>query len=157
MRYILDTNFFIDAHRLHLPVEENPDFWKWLADLAENGIISIPLLVHDEICKGNDALAAWLDAHKKKIVDEYAAFSQIQNVMQNGYGAVDQPTLDKLKADPWVIAHALAVGGKVVTGEKLGNQTAPHNKKIPSVCATLSVPHLTMTAFMWEVRKTMPK
>lgn len=149
MIYILDTNFFIDANRLHLPIGHNPAFWNWIVDLADNGTISIPKTVYDELLKGNDDLSRWVNEHKEPLVDDAAAFKTIRNVMQDGYGAIDEVTIERLKADPWVIAHALAVNGRVVTGEKVGNQTAPHNKKIPSVCQTLHVPHLTMTAFMW--------
>lgn len=154
--YILDTNFFIDANRLHLPIEQNPVFWNWIAGLAENGTIAIPEAVYDELMIGNDSVSRWADEHKEKLVDSISAFKKIRNVMEYGYGTIDEVTIERLKADPWVIAHALEVKGKVVTGEKLGNQTAPHNKKIPSVCEVLRVPHLTMTAFMWEVRTTMP-
>lgn len=154
--YILDTNFFVDAHRLHLPMEKHPAFWNWIATLATNGTVSIPQAVYEELQKGNDNLAKWVDEHKDKLVDRVTAFTQIRKVMEYGYGAIDDITLERLKADPWVIAQALALNGQVVTGEKPGKQTAPHNKKIPSVCETLCIPHLTITAFMWETRATMP-
>ncbi len=155
--YILDTNFFIDADKLHLPIKQNYAFWEWIESLAENRTISIPRAVYEELQKQNDDVSKWVDKHKEKLVDGVAAFTQIGEVMENGYGTIDDVTLDRLNADPWVIAHALAVSGKVVTGEKPGKQAAaPHNKKVPSVCQVLGVPHLTITAFMWELRATMP-
>ena len=154
--YILDTNFFIDANKFHLPIEQNADFWGWIVSLAEDSTISIPQAVCEELLKGNDDLAKWVDEHKEKLVDPTKSFAQIREVMENGYGSIDEVITERLKADPWVIAHALEVSGKVVTGEKPGNQTAPHNKKIPSVCQALGVPYLTITGFMWEVRAMMP-
>ena len=72
------------------------------------------------------------------------------------YGPCDEVTLEKLRADPYAIAHAMYLKGCVVTSEKPNGATAPHNKKIPSVCEVLSIPCYTFSRFMWEERKTMP-
>ncbi|WP_165175271.1 DUF4411 family protein [Desulfovibrio sp. ZJ369] len=156
MIYILDSSFFIDASRLHLPLDKNPAFWSWLITLAGAATVSIPEMVHKELITGNDNLAAWIKANQKVLVNQTAAFTQISRVMAKGYGAIDEILLEGLKADPWVIAHALAVGGTVVTSERPGNQTAPRKKKIPSVCAELHVPCCTITAFLWQMRSSLP-
>ena len=151
MTYVLDTNFFIDANRLHLPIEQHPAFWNWLVKLADGGNIAIPQKVYDELMTG-DELEKWTIAHKEKLVNRNIAYTQIRRVMKDGYGSIDEVTIEKLGADPFVIAHALAVNGTVVTGEKFGKHTAPHNKKIPSVCQVLRVPYMTITAFMWVMK-----
>ena len=151
MMYILDTSFFLEASKLHMPLESQPAFWDWLVTLAQAGVVSIPESVYEEIIAGNDSVADWIKAHKQEFVDQQAAFTQIRRVMTDGYGFIDEITLDELWADPWVIAHASAVGGTVVTSEKPGNQTSPRKKKIPSVCKTLKIPCCTITAFVWQM------
>ena len=157
MMYVLDTSFFIETDRLHLPLATHPDFWDWLITLAEAKTVAIPEQVYEELTGYKDELAAWMRAHKDALVDQQAAFTQIGRVMLEGYGFLDEVTLEELWADPWVIAHALAVGGTVVTSEKPGKQTAPRKKKIPSVCAALGVPCCTITAFLWRMRSSMPE
>lgn len=156
MIYILDSSFFIDASRLHLPLNTHPSFWDWLLTLAEKETVSIPEMVYDELSAGNDSLTIWMKAHKEAFANQTVTFAEIGRVMAEGYGTIDEILLEGLKADPWVIAHALEVGGTVVTSERPGNQTAPRNKKIPSVCAVLGVPCCTITAFLWQMRSSMP-
>ena len=155
--YILDSNFFIDANREHIPLKSEPLFWNWLLELAGEGIISSPERVFDELKDYKDDLAPWVRLHKSTLFNEEAAFSQITRVMVEGYGGLDEVDLEKLWADPWVIAHALDVGGTVVTSEKPGKQTAPRKKKIPSVCEVLHVPCCTITAFLWQMRASLPR
>ena len=85
------------------------------------------------------------------------ATHQLGIVLTNGYDTTDEITLEELKADPWVIAHARAVAGTVVTSEKPGNQTSPRKKKIPTVCETLHIPCCTITSFLWRMRSDMPR
>jgi hypothetical protein len=74
------------------------------------------------------------------------------------YGAppLDEAEIEALEADPYLVAHALAAGGAVVTNEIPSNATLPKNKRIPAVCRALGLPCLTLPAFMWEMRRTMP-
>lgn len=157
MIYILDSSFFIETSRLHLPLDKQPIFWNWLVKLAKAKVISIPSMVYEELIAGDDRLAVWMQANKEALVNQNAAYDQISRVMAEGYGTIDEVTLEVLRADPWVIAHALAVGGTVVTSEKPGKQTAPRNKKIPSVCKVLYVPCCTITSFLWQMRVFMSK
>ena len=134
-----------------------PDFWEWLINLAELKIISIPEMVFNELIAGNDALSEWMKKNKDVLLDQTSALNRINEVMEKGYGSIDETTLDALKADPWVIAHALALEGIVVTSEKPGKQTAPRKKKIPAVCIELHVPCCTITSFLWQMRAFMPR
>jgi hypothetical protein len=156
MIYILDSNFLIDAWRVHFPIPEHPEFWRWLGSLAQKEIIAIPAQVYDEVAKGQDVLSVWLEANKTGFVHEVPEYIQAISEALQAYGKIDEATLDILKADPWVIAHAVAVKGAVVTSEKPNKAISPHNKKIPSICEALNIPCLTFSRFMWEVRRTMP-
>lgn len=129
MIYTLDTSFFIDAKNWHMPIETGPYFWCWLISLAEKKIISIHKQVYIEITAGNDSLAKWMKDNKDVLVDKNIAIEQISKVMTEWYGILDEVELEKIKADQWVIAHALSTNRIVVTSERPGKQTAPLNKK----------------------------
>ena len=155
MMYILDSNFFIDAGRLHFPLPEQAEFWNWVESLAKQKKVSIPHEVYKEILVGNDLVAKWMDEHKGILVCETMAYIEAMTDVMSAYGATDQVTLDALRADPWVIAYAKTVGGAVVTREIPGQATAPHNKKISQVCIDMKIPCFTFSRFLWEVRGAM--
>ena len=113
-------------------------------------------MVYEELTAVDDSLAVWMQTNKETLVNQIAVFDKIRQVMAEGYGTIDEVILEGLKADPWVIAHALAVGGTVVTSEKHGKQTSPRKKKIASVCEVLHVPCCTITSFLWQMRASMP-
>jgi hypothetical protein len=57
--YILDSNFFIQAHRVSYPLDIALSFWKKVKQLAAEGkIISIDK-VKNELYDKNDALEVW--------------------------------------------------------------------------------------------------
>lgn len=57
--YVLDSNFFIEAHRSHYPIDVAAGFWNKVRQLAEEGkIISIDK-VKNELYDKNDALEEW--------------------------------------------------------------------------------------------------
>ena len=37
--YVVDSNFFIQAHQVHYPMDVVPNFWVKVSELAHNGII----------------------------------------------------------------------------------------------------------------------
>ena len=65
MTYFLDSNFLIDAKNLHFPINRNPDFWCWLVQLGQSGLLRIPEAVHDEVNRGNDDLVEWVNIHQE--------------------------------------------------------------------------------------------
>ncbi len=81
--YVLDSNFFIEAHRLHYPIDIAFGFWNKVRDLAELGkIISIDK-VKNELYDNNDALEEWCRSNlpdtffkkSSKILAEYIRVS----------------------------------------------------------------------------------
>lgn len=156
MKYCIDTNFFVDMQRLHLPLETKPLFWDWVLKLASDGLIAVHEEVYGELTIYNDSLAKWVAKHKNILVNGDLGVSAIQQVVENGYEAQDENFLLTQKADPWVVASAISMSGIVVTAEKPGKHLVPRKKKIASVCEVLKVPCLTVTAFLWEMRASMP-
>jgi hypothetical protein len=156
MIYTLDTNFLIDAARIHFPINDNQIFWTWLVKLGKNKTISISEHVYDEINVGNDILVDWIVYNKQIFVHGALSYiDKLPKVLQ-AYGDIDEAALERLGADPYVIAHAIKIKGCVITREIPNNATTAHNKKVSSICKELNIPFYTFSRFMWEVRKTMP-
>jgi hypothetical protein len=49
VEYILDSNFFIQAHRSNYPLDVAQGFWLKLKELAESGIVVSIDKVRDEL------------------------------------------------------------------------------------------------------------
>jgi hypothetical protein len=61
--YVVDSNFFIEAHRASYPLDVALSFWAKVRQLANEGkIISIDK-VKKELYDKNDALEAWCKAN----------------------------------------------------------------------------------------------
>lgn len=106
----------------------------------------------DEITKKPDALARWAKARENSGLfvtpgaPVQAANSDVANYVAGAYPP--QLVTDFLKgADPWVIAHAKASGGVVVTSET--RHTDGISKiKIPSVCDHFNIKTITVFEMM---------
>jgi len=113
LRYCLDSNVYIEAHRRYYAFDIAPGFWDGLVRLAEQQIICSPILVYNEIAVSHDVLAKWAKLNKdllfveiddptqevfKQIVDQIVLSyepHQVQNFLSG--------------ADPWVIAYAKCI------------------------------------------------
>ena len=73
----------------------------------------------------------------------------------NAYGPLTDVALEELneKADPYLIAHALALGAAVVTNEASHpGTTNPLNKHIPDICSYLGIACIRYPRFLWEMK-----
>jgi len=76
--YIVDSNFFIQAHSMYYPLDVMPSFWRRVMDLANAGrIISIDK-VRNEIVKNKDDLTEWCETNLAK-----GFFHDSQTVIQH--------------------------------------------------------------------------
>ncbi len=158
--YVVDTNFFIQAHRLSYPLDVVPSFWNKVKDLSDRGqIISIDK-VKKEIFKNDDELKQWCannlppefwrDSNENPI--EYARIaawgaSQVTRYTQ----AAVQEFLDADEADAFLMAFTFAdlINRKVVTYERPSNKK---NKiKIPDVCEVFGILYLDPIAMFREM------
>jgi len=61
--FVVDSNFFIQAHRAHYPLDVAVSFWAKVRQLSHDGkIISIDK-VKDELYDNNDSLKEWCKAN----------------------------------------------------------------------------------------------
>lgn len=140
--YLLDSNFFINAHRFYYPFDVVPSFWARVQDLATRGLIGSIDKVAQEITHGNDVLKQWIGTNLPKgffvdssvFINEYAQIAQWANSRSNHYnaGALNE-FLQADEADAWLVAGALHHGITVVTNE-VSNPEMKVRIAIPEPC-----------------------
>ncbi len=154
--YLFDSDSLILANRHDFPLDTNPGtFWKFLEEMGHQGQICIPETVIDEIGRHDDNLSAWISTRKNTfLIPTVDALPHIRRVL-DVYGPVSEVDLEELngKADPYLVAHALANGATVVTNEASHpNTTNPLNKHIPDICSYLHVNCIRYPRFLWEMK-----
>lgn len=118
------------------------EFWAFLSDQLDEGAIRTPLMVYKEIADGHDQLAQWFKTRKKNGLcvrpsrDVQKKLTIVSGHVVAKHGTQWATPFLK-KADPWIIAHALADGGTVVTQET--EQGKGQKVKVPTVCGELGV------------------
>ncbi len=124
--FLLDSNFFINAHRLYYPFDVVPSFWLRVQDLANRGSIGSIDKVANEIKNGNDALKDWIDTSLPQsffidttiFINEYAQVAQWAFSRASHYNqAALNEFLDADEADAWLIAAAMKRNQIIVTNE----------------------------------------
>lgn len=137
--YWLDASVLIQAFQGPYSFDIAPGFWDAISKSAQDGHLRSPEMVFNEIKPGDD-LEAWVKAHKDPLFVNadhtvQTTFAPIAAHVQSAYS----PEWAKrflAGADPWVIAHAQADSGTVVT---LENRLHPAHVKIPIVCDRFAV------------------
>jgi len=166
MMYIFDTCILVNANRVQFPISTNNLFWDWLVDCGKQGKIKIPESVFDEIGEGNDGLAQWIKQNKEHFFipkdDAYTHMPAVMDAYVKAYGqdsSFPEGTLETLKADPYVVAHAKGLSASVATGELAKNGKLANYKevKIPHVCQLLNIPCFTFIQFLWAIRADLPE
>lgn len=142
--YWIDSGVLIQAKNGHYAFELVPKFWIFIETELKSGVIRMPKMCFDEITDGNDDLAKWCKSRKnigyfcckadKAVQDAYATVAN--HVALNNKPHIAAEFLKG--ADGWLIAHAIATGGFVVT-EELKN-TIKWKVKIPNVAKALKCP-----------------
>lgn len=124
--FVLDSNFFIEAHRGSYPFDVVPSFWLKVKELAEKGIIVSIDKVHKEITQNKDELTTWCAENLPKdffkdtsvVINEYIHISTWVNSRSSHYNTVAlNEFLDADEADAWLVAFAMSNGNMIVTHE----------------------------------------
>jgi hypothetical protein len=164
--FILDSNFFIQSHRITYPLDVAINFWNKVKLLAEEDkIISIDK-VKNEIFKNDDELKKWIEHNIKndffkstetiEVLDEYQKVVSWANSKSVHYvkKAIDE-FLEYENADSWLIAYALSIhkNCQIVTQEK----SEPNRKskiKIPDVCNYFNLQYKNIIEMFRELGET---
>lgn len=152
MPYLLDSNVFITATRLHYDLDVFPGFWAWLIEANKRNIVYSNVAVYDELKDKGDGLADWVKKDGAALfLQHHPDFAVTMRAVSGWVAALpDMTQAGKdhflAKADPRIIADAMASGWTVVTYE----EPAPLSKtkvKIPDVCRAHRIPCL----LPWEL------
>lgn len=150
IRFVLDSNVLIDAHRRYYAFDIAPCFWRVLIEYAEKGhILSIDRVKHELINGGQeDALNKW--AHSE--FDRWFASTENEEVVKAyrelmEWSFSEKQYYDYAKAefaaiaDSWVIAFAKAYNCIVVTLEQYSRE-ARKRILIPNACRAMGVDYV---------------
>jgi len=147
--FVIDSSVFIQAHRIHYPIDIAAGFWNKIRDLAHHrSIISIDK-VKDELFDRNDALEEWCKSNlpedffkdSSHVMSEYAkvtgwAVSRGGHYLQNALNEF----LDADEADAFIIAYCLAdPENRVVVTQETSEPNRQNRVKIPDACNALNV------------------
>ena len=139
--YLVESNFFIQAHRVSYPLDVAFSFWNKVKQLAEEGkIISIDK-VRNEIYHNNDTLEEWCRANLpddffKESSEAMAAYGQVvdwaisrsSHYMPNALNEF----LDADEADAFIVAYALAdTNNRIVVTQEISEPNRKKKIKIP--------------------------
>jgi hypothetical protein len=124
-RYWLDANVFIEAKNGILDFDIAPRFWIWLEEQLKAGVLCSSSLVYKEILGKDDSLAKWAKVRKglpywpEPDAEVQAPYREIVEYVENKYASTSPAKVGDFlsKADCWIIAHAKAKRGTVVTRE----------------------------------------
>ncbi len=144
MKYLLDSNTYIQAKNQYYGMGFCPAYWDWLDNSFATGEVCSIEFIGREMQSGNDDLAAWVKARPAHFLphdDEMTqtVYTDIVNfVMSQNFDAAPRDFF-LTKGDPWLIAKAKVLGASVVTNEATVSP-ATRKVKIPNVCRQFDVP-----------------
>jgi hypothetical protein len=142
--YWIDAGVLISAKNGLYAPELVPAFWTFIEVQLKSGNVRMPKKCFDEVTDGNDWLAAWCKQRKNighfccksSAKDVQAQFSAVAEYVYSNH--TQHAAAEFLKGgDGWVLAHAAATGGFVVT-EELRNKYKS-KVKIPTVSKDLRI------------------
>jgi hypothetical protein len=156
--FVVDSNFFIQAHRVHYPLDVAVSFWGKVRQLANEGkIISIDK-VKDELYDKNDALEVWCNANLAddffKDTDEVmASYTRVAGWAVSKSAQYKPAALNEFlnanEADAFIIAFALHDNAdRIIVTHEVAAPNAMKKIKIPDACDALDVSYVnTMEMF----------
>ena len=140
MTFCLDTNVFIQAWNGYYAIDFFPDYWENLDQLAHQGIVFATEEVKREIEATDGALKEWISSrdHFFRPIDDAVQECLKEIYKDPAHRRLVDDIRGRSKADPWVIAHAMAEGAVVVTREGFAPPDTPRIR-IPNVCENLGI------------------
>lgn len=145
--YCFDTSALIQPWNTYYSMEFFSDFWDVIENLAKEGVLFCTHEVGREIEKKDDSLHTWAKERRFLFREPTEEVQQNLRRILASHNELAKEGRDRSRADPWVIAHAMAEGATVVTKEGF----APRRIKIPDVCQAYNVRCIDDTQFVREI------
>ena len=162
-KFIVDSNFFIQAHRSIYPLDVVQSFWLKVKSLSQNGTIVSIDKVKKEIFDNSsheDELKLWCDENLPNdffintdpVLNNYASIVNWVEMSDHYTDNAIQEFLETDLADPWLIAFAMSNDWTIVTYEK--SEPNRQNKiKIPEVCNQFDVRYINTIEMLRELNE----
>lgn len=150
-KFLIDSNSFMTPYRQYYAFDLVPTYWSKLADYSDSGRIVLLDMVMDEINKGQDDLAEWVNKQNFVICNHISLYivNKYQEVLQYVHtcGLYKEQALKAWAsaniADPWLIAAAIVNDFTIITAEVpsggLSRKTPNKYAKIPDVAKAFRV------------------
>lgn len=162
--YIVDSNFFIQAHRATYPLDIATGFWNKVKQLAETGIIVSIDKVKKELYDKNDDLEVWCKTNlpddffkdSSEVISEYAQVSAWAVSMSGHYlaNALNE-FLDSDEADAFIVAFALAdLQSRIILTQEVSQPARKNKIKIPEPCNALGVQYVNTIKMFRQLGET---
>jgi hypothetical protein len=158
MLYLIDANVLITADSTYYPIEQIPEFWDWLKYQSEQGHVKMPIEIIEEVKPGksNVPLMNWIKINTALKLNEELDPAMVQRVVNEGYAPnLKDDELQSIGNDPFLVAHALTAKSRcIVTTEVSKPSKTRHNRHLPDVCKSLSVPCIDTFSMMRTLKFT---
>jgi len=161
--YVIDSNFFIQAHRAYYPLDVACSFWKKIKQLAHEGkIISIDK-VKDEIFDHNDELEEWC---RENLPDDFfkdssPTINAYSHVIAWAISKKDHflpqalnEFLDANEADAFIVGFVLNDSNTILVTQETSEPFRRNKVKIPDACIALNVKYLNAMEMFRQLNET---
>lgn len=144
--YLVDSDCFLQAYKLHYPMDVATTFWQRLAEAANAGSIRSIDRVKAELYTNPDPLTAWCDANLPAdfLLDSATSIAEYTVLIQwaSGLGQYNNAALAEFarasNADPWLASTAKFHDCCVVTQEG-SRPNSVSRIMVPDVCISQSI------------------
>jgi hypothetical protein len=148
-QFVLDSNFFIQAHRVNYPIDVASGFWDKVSQLAQEGrVISIDK-VKGELYDKNDALEEWCRSHlpddffkdTSGAMTEYARVTGWALSMSHQYLPMAlNEFLSAEEADAYLVSYCLTdPTNRILVTQEISAPNKQNRVKIPDACNGVGV------------------
>lgn len=144
MSYLLDTNTLIQAKNEYYAFSLCPGFWDWIdLQTATGDVFSIEPVLR-EIRDVADELKDWADSRAASLfrsidAETMVKFPEVVRWVQQGDFKDEAKRGFLAKADPLLIAYAMAHPGTILATHEVHIEGERKKVKIPTVCRALGV------------------
>ena len=162
MKYLLDSNVFIQAYKQFYDKEIVPIFWEKLSNYIKDHEFVIVDKVYNELTSMDTGLGNWIKEQTKIVkystseIEVLKIYNDVMNKVkelpyynEEAYKLWDNNNV----ADPWIIAVAIKERATIVTHETIayGGKSQNYKKlKIPDVALLFDVKCINLFKYMKE-------
>ena len=156
-------DFWLDSNIYIATGYRSSEFWRLLDIFVPAGRISSPAEVYDELnrkLRRSDSRRTWIRERRNShftAANEsvQAQFSRVSDYVRGRYTSLQSDEFIS-GADPWLISHALASGGSIVTNETPSQEPNPNRNtglidtkvKIPNVADHFGVETISLPTML---------